>query len=207
MERPQPTPPPPGGDASGETRGEPRVIKRYANRKLYDTRDSRYVTLAEIAVYIREGQDVRIVDNNTKENLTGVTLAQIIYEEEKKQRHARPLGALREMVHAGGEKLLRELRDGPVGKLIRRGEEKREEAREALQGLVSSSRETLEEWQRRVDESVRSALGVFAPFVQMQNEVERLRERVAELETKLLGGKPRGGAAGAGKPPAGGKSE
>ena len=61
----------------------PRVIKRYANRKLYDTRDSRYVTLPQIAELVRGGEDVQIIDNRTKENLTSVTLAQIIYESEK----------------------------------------------------------------------------------------------------------------------------
>ena len=62
----------------------PRLIKRYANRKLYDTRDSRYVTLQQIAEFVRRGDDVQIIDNKSKEDLTNVTLAQIIYEEEKK---------------------------------------------------------------------------------------------------------------------------
>ena len=68
---------PPGGK-------EPKVIKRYTNRKLYDTVESRYVTLDEIAAMIKEGVEVRIVDNRTKEDLTSVTLAQIIFEEEKR---------------------------------------------------------------------------------------------------------------------------
>ena len=63
-----------------------RVIKRYANRKLYDTQHSCYVTLEQIAQMIRDGEDVRIIDNNSKEDLTSVTLAQIIFEEEKKRR-------------------------------------------------------------------------------------------------------------------------
>jgi len=63
--------------------GTPRVIKRYANRKLYDTRESCYVTLPQIAEFVRAGEDVQIIDNRTKENLTSVTLAQIIYESEK----------------------------------------------------------------------------------------------------------------------------
>ena len=54
---------------------EPRLIKRYANRKLYDTRDSRYVTLQQIAELVRDGEDVKIIDNKSKEDLTNVTLA------------------------------------------------------------------------------------------------------------------------------------
>ena len=65
----------------GPDMSESRVIKRYANRKLYDTQHSRYVTLEQIAEMVREGEDVRIIDNTSKEDLTSVTLAQIILEE------------------------------------------------------------------------------------------------------------------------------
>src|ERR1051326_8619072 len=82
---------------------ETRIIKRYANRKLYDTEHSRYVTLDQISEMIRNGDDVKIVDNKTKEDLTTVTLAQIIFEEEKKQRSFLPLGAMRNIIQNGGE--------------------------------------------------------------------------------------------------------
>ena len=80
-----------------------RVIKRYANRKLYDTEHSRYVTLEQISEMIRNGDDVKIVDNKTKEDLTTVTLAQIIFEEEKKQRSFMPLATMRNIIQNGGE--------------------------------------------------------------------------------------------------------
>src|SRR5215510_5487551 len=82
---------------------EARIIKRYANRKLYDTQHSRYVTLEQISEMIRNGDEVKIVDNKTKEDLTSVTLAQIIFEEEKKQRSFLPLGAMRNIIQNGGE--------------------------------------------------------------------------------------------------------
>src|ERR1700749_2624107 len=80
-----------------------RIIKRYANRKLYDTEHSRYVTLDQISEMIRNGDDVKIVDNKSKEDLTTVTLAQIIFEEEKKQHSFLPLGAMRNIIQSGGE--------------------------------------------------------------------------------------------------------
>ncbi len=83
---------------------EPKVIKRYTNRKLYDTVESRYVTLDEIAAMIKEGVEVRIVDNRTKEDLTSVTLAQIIFEEEKKKNQM-PLAVLREIIRHPGESI------------------------------------------------------------------------------------------------------
>jgi polyhydroxyalkanoate synthesis repressor PhaR len=84
---------------------ETRVIKRYANRKLYDTQHSRYVTLDQIAEMIRHGDDVKIVDNKTKEDLTSITLAQIIFEEEKKQKSFLPLQAMRNIIQSGGESI------------------------------------------------------------------------------------------------------
>ncbi|MDQ3037275.1 MAG: polyhydroxyalkanoate synthesis regulator DNA-binding domain-containing protein [Myxococcota bacterium] len=107
----------------------PRVIKRYANRKLYDTRDSRYVTLQQIAEYVRGGEEVSIIDNTTKEDLTNVTLAQIVYEEERKSgqavgddgRRASPrAGALRTLIQQSGERLMSTLSGTAVGKLITR---------------------------------------------------------------------------------------
>ncbi|MDF2694087.1 MAG: hypothetical protein K0S65_2470 [Labilithrix sp.] len=98
-----------------------RVIKRYSNRKLYDTKDSRYVTLLQIAEMVRGGEEVQIIDNNTKEDLTEVTLAQIIYEEQKQKASSSrnvPLQTLKDLIHQRTEKVLSDLREGPIGRLI-----------------------------------------------------------------------------------------
>jgi polyhydroxyalkanoate synthesis repressor PhaR len=98
-----------------------RVIKRYSNRKLYDTKDSRYVTLLQIAEMVRTGEEVQIIDNNSKEDLTEVTLAQIIYEEQKQKATTSrnvPLQTLKELIHQRTEKVLSDLREGPIGRLI-----------------------------------------------------------------------------------------
>src|SRR5579863_5927521 len=95
-----------------------RIIKRYSNRKLYDTQGSRYVTLLQIAEMVRAGEEVQIIDNNTKGDLTEVTLAQIIYEEQKAHARSVPLQTLKEIILTRTEKVLAELRDGPIGRLI-----------------------------------------------------------------------------------------
>ncbi len=105
-----------------------RVIKRYANRKLYDTQDSRYVTLEQISEMIREGENVKVVDNNSKEDLTSVTLAQIIFEEEKKKKSFLPLAALRNIIQSGGDslhELMNQLSEGAgkVGHIFRAEED------------------------------------------------------------------------------------
>ncbi|HMI85658.1 MAG TPA: polyhydroxyalkanoate synthesis regulator DNA-binding domain-containing protein [Polyangiaceae bacterium] len=106
-----------------------RIIKRYSNRKLYDTRESRYVTLLQIAGMVRAGEDVQIIDNASKEDKTEVTLALIISEELKSQPRSVPLGTLRDLIHQRGEKLLTQLREGPIARLIPGGplDEKKEE--------------------------------------------------------------------------------
>jgi polyhydroxyalkanoate synthesis repressor PhaR len=97
---------------------ERRVIKRYSNRKLYDTRDSRYVTLLEIAELVRAGEDVQVIDNSTKEDKTDVTLALIISEELKTRPKGIPLNTLRSLIFEHGERLLNQLRDVPIKKLV-----------------------------------------------------------------------------------------
>ena len=63
---------------------EIKTIKRYQNRKLYDTHESSYVTLDEIAKMIKNGEDIRVIDNKTKNDITSATLTQLLYESERK---------------------------------------------------------------------------------------------------------------------------
>src|SRR5690242_18166651 len=77
------------------------VIKRYANRKLYDTEAKRYVTLEDLAEFIRQGEDVLVVDHATGENLTSQTLLQVVFEEEKKIGGLLPQVYLTRLIRAG----------------------------------------------------------------------------------------------------------
>ncbi len=78
----------------------PKIIKRYQNRKLYDTQQSCYVTLDDIAKMIRANEEVTIVDNKTKRDITASTLAQIIFEAEKKAADYAPLSVLRDIIQS-----------------------------------------------------------------------------------------------------------
>src|SRR5262245_39617313 len=160
--------------------GDTRVIKRYANRKLYDTQRSKYVTLDQIADMIRSGEDVKIVDNNSKEDLTTVTVAQIIFEEEKKQKSFLPLGAVKNIHQPGGQRIeeLVSTAQRKVTGVFRKHAEKspdpepadaldgpeeappEEEPKEGARALrefrewIESSQRTIDEWQKRVDERI-----------------------------------------------------
>lgn len=152
-----------------------RVIKRYANRKLYDTRESKYVTLDRIAEFVRNGEEVKVLDNRSKKDLTKVTLAQIIYEEQKSgNATAWSVQTLRGFIQQGREKILTSLKEGPVGKLVGRAEE--------LGADVYSA----------ADDRVRGVLESAAAHVkQLQGEVQRLQARIEELEAKLRQGSTR----------------
>lgn len=81
------------------------VIKRYPNRKLYNTEAKQYITLDGIAKLIQAGEDVVVVDNVSGEDLTAVTLTQIIFEQEKKQGGFLPQSVLTGLIQAGGSRL------------------------------------------------------------------------------------------------------
>jgi polyhydroxyalkanoate synthesis repressor PhaR len=127
-----------------------RLIKRYESRKLYDTEESRYVSLEDIAAWVRNGQEVRVVDNGTAEDVTAQTLTQVILDEGKKGTSLLPSELLHELVRVGEravssgveqlqhgvDRVLKASMDrlGPV----RRAREEMSQLRERLEELESS---------------------------------------------------------------------
>ena len=201
-------PAPQAGNGAPQERKEPKVIKRYTNRKLYDTVESRYVTLDEIAHMIKGGAEVKIIDNRSKENLTSVTLAQIIFEEEKK-RSQMPLGVLREIIRHGGEAVagfyqekvgnkitagledvktktetLREnieQRVRGVTQLLRR---EGEENKGPVKDMLSAGQTAVEELRLKVEDSVKQALESLGS-TGVAADIERLRGKIDALEKKI----------------------
>jgi len=183
-------------DDGSEDSADRRIIKRYSNRKLYDTRGSSYVTLLQIAEMIRNGEDVQIIDNATKEDKTDVTLALIISEELRNKPRAIPIPTLKALIRHRGEKILTQLREGPIGKLIPPSKEDGEPAfgssppspredDDMSQGKETKGlRATFEQWQSAIDERIRAVLPNFAAFSDLQQEVKRLSDRLDELEKR-----------------------
>ncbi len=181
-----------------------RVIKRYSNRKLYDTKDSRYVTLLQIAEMVRGGEEVQIIDNNTKDDLTEVTLAQIIYEEKKAHSRTVPLQTLKELIHQRTEKVLSDLREGPIGRLIPGAKAEVDKVDSSpppapptpappppsapKASFVDQAKVTFEDLQHKMDERIKTVLPSLLPWHELQQEVRRLASRVDELEARLKKG-------------------
>ena len=192
-----------GTEAEGD-RKEPKVIKRYTNRKLYDTVESRYVTLDEIAQMIKGGAEVKIIDNRSKEDLTSVTLAQIIFEEEKK-RSQMPLGVLREIIRHGGEAVagFYQAKTGNiVGKVAQsisevksRTDAIKDDLTERARAVTAAFRkdevlaageralEQVGEIRDRVDATVKQALDAIGPAAAA--EIDRLQKKIEQLEKKI----------------------
>ncbi|MBM3561382.1 MAG: polyhydroxyalkanoate synthesis repressor PhaR [Alphaproteobacteria bacterium] len=84
---------------------EPIRIKKYANRRLYNTATSRYVTLDDLAVMVRDGQDFTVVDAKSNADITRSVLTQIIFEEESKGQNLLPVNFLRQLIALYGDSL------------------------------------------------------------------------------------------------------
>lgn len=136
-----------------------KVIKRYQNRKLYDTQDSCYVTLEDIRDMIKQGEDVQIIDNASKEDLTSITLAQIILEEEKKQKGLLPINTFKQIIQSGGEVL-----------------------KEFVQDEFKRVRSFVDKQIKPTVESVQSIPTVASEIRQLKSKIESLERKLKEYE-------------------------
>ena len=174
------------------------VIKRYPNRKLYNTNAKKYVTLDGIAELIREGKEVQITDHQTGEDLTAVTLTQIIFEQEKKEGGFLPRAVLTGLIQSGGHTLT-ELRRTLVSQssllqqvnseierriqtLIKDGDLEQEEG-EQLQAKLISADEHTQESAFPTDDEIEQILT--RRGVPSQQDLQSLNQKLDELVAKL----------------------
>jgi len=145
------------------------VIRKYANRRLYDTSAGRYVNLDDVAALVRKGADVQVVDAKTGEDLTRVVLTQIILEDAREQPTGLPLELLRELIQATD----------------RAGQE-------FILWYLKSAFDAYRKVRDTVQGGLTSPLGMVKSLLSPgESEVEQLRRRVAELEVKAAKGRRR----------------
>jgi polyhydroxyalkanoate synthesis repressor PhaR len=145
---------------------ERHLIKKYANRKLYDTRTSRYITLEGIAQLVRDGHEIKVVDRDDGRDLTQVTLSQVVLEEEKRGP-ARLVDAGGEMLHDRGQALLDYVRKtlnvpGDLRNQVERGRE----------GLGSAMDDAIEQTMRRLR-------------IPTRKDIDRINERLDRLSAQI----------------------
>lgn len=164
------------------------VIKRYPNRKLYDTEAKTYVTLDEITEMIRAGRDVHVIDHETGDDLTTLTLSQIILEQEKKTAGFLPRSLLTSLIRTGGDTLEQVLRtfhgsdDTPEEEP--RAAESKSASKAASKSTVAkpvASKAALA--QAAVDERIADMLNMLN--VPTRRDVRQLQEQLAALSNRL----------------------
>jgi polyhydroxyalkanoate synthesis repressor PhaR len=142
------------------------LIKKYANRKLYDTQTSRYITLEGIAELVRDGHEIQVVDRDTGQDLTQVILSQLVLSVEKRGP-ARLVDAGADAIHDRGQALLDYVRKtlNVPGDLVNEVERRRGD----LEAMV--------------DEAIERALRRLR--IPSRHDIDRLNERIDRISAEL----------------------
>jgi polyhydroxyalkanoate synthesis repressor PhaR len=179
---------------------EPITIKKYANRRLYNTGTSTYVTLEDLATMVKDGDDFVVFDAKTGEDITRAVLAQIIFEQENKEggQNLLPINFLRQLIRFYGDSmqmLVPRYLEVSLESLTREQEKFRNQMAQAF-GATGFG--PLEEQVRRNMEMFEKAFGMFAPFVRKESQpaspdkagepsgdIDTMKRQLEEMQKRL----------------------
>jgi polyhydroxyalkanoate synthesis repressor PhaR len=172
------------------------VIKKYANRRLYNTEASSYVTLEDLAAMVRAGRDFAVYDAKSGDEITRAVLTQIIVEEESKGQNLLPIPFLRQLIGLYGDSvqsLVPRYLEFAMGSFARQQEQMRQSVEQAMGGFNPFG--GLEEMGKQNMAMMERAMTLFSPFTPRKEgggapgregeEVERLRAQLAEAQEQL----------------------
>jgi polyhydroxyalkanoate synthesis repressor PhaR len=179
-----------------------RIIKKYQNRKLYDTKDSCYITLDQIAALIKKGEDVQVVDNRTKSDVTSIILTQILVDQEKSNKSILPLTMLRDIIQRGQGSLFDFIQryvllgvdseqdkqseaERYIDRLVVRGELTKTEGKSLLKEVLDSPERTRNDLEQYVGERVTSALREMTNLNDIEKSISSLVTKLDTIERKL----------------------
>ena len=151
------------------------IVRKYGNRRLYDTSNSRYVNLEDVAALIREGKEVQVVDAKSGTDLTRVTLTQIITEDAKARPTGLPLELLRQLI-AASDQAGREFMMWYLKSAFATYQKVQDVIQNRLAGVQSAILSPVE--------MMKEFLGGTPPPPQAESELNALRRRLAKLETR-----------------------
>jgi polyhydroxyalkanoate synthesis repressor PhaR len=186
---------------------EPITIKKYANRRLYNTGTSTYVTLEDLAAMVKKGEDFVVYDAKTGEDITRSVLTQIIFEQENKEggQNLLPITFLRQLIRFYGDSmqmLVPRYLEVSIDSLTREQEKFRNQMAQAF-GVGGFG--ALEDQVRRNMEMFERTFAMFAPFGRRDSasaepekkpasEIDELKRRLTEMQKRLEGLTAGGGA-------------
>jgi polyhydroxyalkanoate synthesis repressor PhaR len=180
---------------------EPTIIKKYANRRLYNTGTSTYVTLEDLAEMVKAEEDFVVFDAKTGEEITRPVLTQIIFEQENKGTNLMPIAFLRQLIRFYGDSmqnLVPSYLQFSIESLTRDQEKLREQMSQAF---VTSPFEAIEAQVKRNTEMFERAMRMFLPFGGVQptqqmtpkpdekpsepSEIDRLKKQMEDMQKML----------------------
>lgn len=170
-------------DATGGSDGETIVIKKYANRRLYNTASSSYVTLDHLCQMVKDGQEFAVYDAKTGENITHQVLTQIIVEEEGKGQNLLPISFLRQLICLYGDSVqsfVPRYLEFTMDTFARNQEQIRAQMEKAFGGMFPFGE--MEAMGRQNMAMFERAMRMFAPFAAAGGEDETAGDKPSETE-------------------------
>jgi polyhydroxyalkanoate synthesis repressor PhaR len=184
-------------DHMAETEKEPVTIKKYANRRLYNTGTSSYVTLEDLATMVKQGENFVVFDAKSGEDITRSVLAQIIFEQENKEGQSLlPITFLRQLIRFYGDSmqmLVPRYLEQSMQSLTSQQDKFREQMAQAFGGVGFGA---MEDQVRRNMEMFEKAFSMFTPFTRSESkpaaekpqsggEMDDLKRQIEEMQKKL----------------------
>ncbi|MCB0326397.1 MAG: hypothetical protein KDD52_02150 [Bdellovibrionales bacterium] len=179
-----------------------RMVKKYQNRKLYDTKDSCYITLEDIAAMVKKGEEVRVIDNKTKNDVTSIILTQILVDQEKSTKSILPLTMLRDIIQNGQGSLFDFIQryvllgvnskvekqaeaERYINRLVDRGDISKTEGATLLQEVMNAPEEGRADFEKWVGGKIANAVEHTQTLAGLQGTIENLTNRIHKLEQQL----------------------
>ncbi|WP_262273121.1 MULTISPECIES: polyhydroxyalkanoate synthesis repressor PhaR [Microvirga] len=182
---------------------QPTVIKKYANRRLYHTGTSTYVTLEDLAGMVRKGEDFVVYDAKSGEEITRSVLAQIIFEQENKEGpNLLPVTVLRQLIRFYGDSMQALVPSYLEFSMNNLSQEQQKLREQMAQAFGPSAFQAMEEQVRKNMGFFTEAMRMFSPFPQSQapsgapeakpsargeggDDLDRLKQQMADMQAKL----------------------
>ena len=180
---------------------QPTIIKKYANRRLYNTGSSTYVTLEDLAVMVKDGEEFEVQDAKSGEDITRSVLAQIIFDQEAKEgQNLLPIAFLRQLIRFYGhsmQSMVPSYLEHSMNSFAREQDKLREQMTKALGGMGMGA---MEDQVRRNMEMFQQAMSMFVPFPSQSEpeagrepekhdpadeDLRSLKEQISEMQRKL----------------------
>lgn len=181
---------------------ETRIVKKYQNRKLYDTKDSCYITLEDIAKMVKRGEEVKVIDNKTKNDVTSIILTQILVEQEKATKSILPLTMLRDIIQRGQGSLFDFIQryvvlgvnsteeksaeaERYINRLVDRGDLSKAEGKNLLKEVMDAPIKGQQEFDNFIGDRVSTLIRETTKINSLNDHIAALQDKIQSLEQKL----------------------